>query len=113
MKELTVIANYRVIFYANISKNYLFDEFVPEEMNEGKQLCELQKHYFDMYETSMNCMEANNLNLDILEKLSISTKIISGTYNLSKMPDKDSYTEKFKNYKVMEYGSKIMKALES
>ena len=38
MKELTVLANYKVVFYANLTKNYIFDETLPNNMNFSRDL---------------------------------------------------------------------------
>ena len=66
-----------------------------------------------MYESKISLKQPhNNINLDIFQKIAISTKIISGTYNLNKTIEKDTYVEKYKNYKVMEYASKVLKAFQ-
>ena len=51
------------------------------------------------------------INTDIFEKMSIHLKVSSGTYNLSRLPEIESYIQKFKNYKVMSYTVDLMKAI--
>lgn len=51
------------------------------------------------------------INGDIFQKIAIATKISSGTYNLSKTVDPDSYIEKYKNYKAMTYAGPLIRKL--
>ena len=52
------------------------------------------------------------MNLDLFEKIGVVAKIISGTYNLNRTTDSDPYIEKYRNSKVMDYISKLLKVIE-
>lgn len=41
MKELTVLGNYKIVFYANFAKNYLFEEFYSEKL-QGLELVRME-----------------------------------------------------------------------
>jgi hypothetical protein len=41
--------------------------------------------------------------------MSMFLKVSSGTYNLTKAIEEDSYIEKFKNYKIMRYSALLLK----
>lgn len=48
MKELTITANYKVVFFANLFKNYLFEEFYDESMR-GLRFKEMEEKYYQKY----------------------------------------------------------------
>ena len=81
---------------------FCFDEKGPE-VAAGEEFFDEEKDYYEIYERhrinvfhqpnmqSIQQISINNLDLDFLDKMSIFLKVSSGTYNLSRTPEADSY----------------------
>lgn len=77
IKEMVRLGNYKVMLFPNLTKTYLF-----EDTNDSDECLYFSKE-FETSEQGVYLERQSIINTDLLEKLSIFTKISSGTYNLS------------------------------
>lgn len=55
--------------------------------------------------------DIGKINTDMLEKISIMTKVSSGTFTLNHYKEPDCYIEKYKNYKTISYAGPLIQKL--
>ena len=65
MKELTITANYKVVFFANYNKNYVFEEFYDQSMSSVLAYKEIEEKYYQKYEQNMKIVQDNSFSTNV------------------------------------------------
>jgi hydroxypyruvate isomerase len=102
MKELTIIGNMKLIFYNNLTKSYIYEQNLPNNLRFLQQ-------YNHKYERRISLLNDNEINYNIFDKNSVFLKIASGTYTLDRTFEEDNVTEKYDIFRVQKYGGSLIK----
>lgn len=118
MQEFTKIANYKLLFYPNLTTSFLKEEMMQVEDREGEE-CEYDNYVhdqrigFNLGDDEMMGQAPEKMEnwMELFNKIARFLKVSSGTYNLTRNFEEEPLVSKYKNQFILSYLDELMTVL--
>ena len=111
LKELTVIANMRLLLYNNLARSYAFEQPLPAPCAPLLPALLAHRDYARAFDRRSALLHSDDLNLTILLHSAMFLKVASGTWTLERGAEEDSVREKYDIFRVQKYAGTLIKLI--